>query len=429
MAVGTCAICDAETAAGDRYCSSCGTAVGATVIDLDPDRAGVAGPARIATGGHTRRLGKHALTALAVLVVGVGAWWFVAAGDGPDPSAVPVSERPTPEASTPTSAVSPVPPGDEDAASAIEPERSTGRSDTMSSAAGADPIDPAMLPALDASHLAVAGADGLYLLDLQTGRWSRRDLQNTPSALHGVDGGVVMAGFIGGRLAFAPADGGTPIALGTSDNELLLVGDRNVVVRRWKIAPSEILSVGLDGRSQWVYGPPLGTSTIGVTSESEVIVQAAQTIVGVDPITGTTRPVAEGNGLAVSPDLLVVWTCDNDLRCRTEQVRLDTAERRLLADRFLRWEPLGDGEHRAWASDDGSQPLAYRLVDGWLERVNEVGVAPRLAVADDRSGASVTVEDAALVFRSADGTALAQIASPVGDGVARVALVPAPLRP
>ena len=307
MASGTCAICDTDARVGDRSCRGCGADLEALVIDLgardEPPPASTGSPAR----SGTRR--TPAVLACLILL-GASSWWLLAddgptAGDGAAPTSV---ARPTATVVEPAAPVGPTQADGE----ADDRAGGTQGSDTSTSdpGSGVTPIDPAQLPDMAATHLAVAGDRQLYLLDLATGDWIGRDVQNTPSNLHGVGGGVVMTGLVGGRLAFAPTDGGALIALGSAQNELLRIDERGVVIRRWSASPPDIVATTFGGERRWSYRPPPGMEAIGAASSGEVIVQDGETIVGIDPTDGTTRPIIDGSGFGVSADLLIVWRCD-----------------------------------------------------------------------------------------------------------------------
>lgn len=276
MTAGTCAICDAGTEAGDRHCPECGADLDAAVVEIG--RLGEPSPPV-----GDRLAGRPRLAAIGACVVLVAAaTWFLSASPRPDGDAAPgrsagaAATEPPP---TPTE-------GRDAAGGNPATARPTG-------AASAEPIDPTLLPDLAASHLAVAGGTTLHLLDLHTGTWTGRRLQNTPSAVYGVAGGVVMAGLAGGRVAFAPADGGAPVALGGSGSELLRIDDDGVIVRRWTAGPSRILSIAFDGGIRWRFDTPPGTTLVGVTAGGEVLMEAAQQVVTVDPFTGAARPIAD----------------------------------------------------------------------------------------------------------------------------------------
>lgn len=310
------------------------------------------------------------------------------------------------------------------------------RSDGPMPAAGATvtSIDPAQLPEMEATHLAVAGDRRLYLLDLRTGDWSGRDVQNTPSTVHGVDDGVVLTGLVGGRLAFAPVGPGALIALGSAQNELLRIEGGGVVIRRWSASPPDVVATTFGGEQRWSYRPPPGMDVIGATSAGEVIVQAGQAIVGVDPTDGTTRPITDGTGFGVSADLLIVWRCDTELLCRTDQMDVATSESRVLTDAPIHLEPAGHEIFRGWVRGGNGRPFAYRLTDGWLERIDDEAGGTAASAAFDPTGITVSPGNATatgsrsagsstLVFRDPDGTVVAAIASPVRSGAPRVALV------
>jgi hypothetical protein len=421
MASGTCAICDTEARVGDRCCRACGADLEVLVIDLGSRDE----PSPGRTGSPVRSGPRSVAALLAGLVLlGATTWWLLA-DDGPtaDDAAAPASvARPT---ATGADSAPPVgldgadEPADRRAGPALRTEASAS-----GSGSGVVAVDPTQLPDVAATHLAVAGDRRLYLLDLTTGDWSWRDVQNTPSSMHGVGGGVVMTGLVGGRLAFAPADGGALVALGGAQNELLRIDDRGVVVRRWSASPPDIVATTFDGERRWSYRPPPGMEAIGATSLGEVIVQAGETIIGIDPSDGTTRPIIDGAGFGVSADLLVVWRCDAELLCRTDQVDLDTSESRILTDAPIQLEPAGDEVFRGWVRGGSGRPYAYRLVDGWLERFDNAGHARAATTgAFDRTGVTVSPEESTLVFRAEDGTVLAAIESPVGRGLAKVALI------
>lgn len=368
---------------------------------------------------------------MACMILLAAATWWLLADDGrtTDDDAAPASvARPTATSADSTPPVGPDQ-ADQPADSQVGP---TLRSDatTPDGGSGSDAgsgivaVDPAQLPDLAATHLAVAGDRSLYLLDLAAGDWSGRAVQNTPSSMHGVDGGVVMTGLVGGRLAFAPANGGTLVPLGSAQNELLRFDDGGVVIRRWSASPPEIVATTFDGTRRWSYRPPPGMQAIGATSGGEVIVQAGETVIGIDPTDGTTRQIIDGAGFGVSADLLIVWRCDAELLCRTDQVDLATAESRTLTDSPIQLEPAGDEIFRGWVRGGNGRPHAYRLVDGWLERIDDAGPARAATTgASDPTGITVSPEASTLVFRADDGTVLAAIDSPVGAGVTKVALI------
>lgn len=374
-----------------------------------------------------------------LILLGAASWWLLADdGRSADDAAAPTPiARPTTTAPAPPVAPADADePADDRAAATPGSDASTsasGLGSASGSGSGVRAIDPAQLPDLAATHIAVAGDRRLYLLDLTTGDWNVRDVQNTPSNLHGVGGGVVMTGLVGGRVAFAPTDGGSLIALGSAQNELLRIDDRGVVIRRWSASPPDIVATTFDGERRWTYRPPPGMEAIGATSTGEVIVQAGETIVGVDPTDGTMRPIIDGSGFGVSADVLIVWRCDADLLCRTDQVDLATSESRVLTDSPIQLEPAGDEVFRGWVRGGTGRPYIYRLVDGWLERIDDELDHTTSSIAFDRTGVTVSPEEATgtatastrstLVFRADDGTVLAAIASPVGAGVTKVALI------
>lgn len=426
MASAPCAICAAETRVGDRSCPACGADLEALFIDLGP--AGEPRPVR--SGSPSRSGRRRTPAALAFLILlGATTWWLLADdGRTADDAAAPASiARPTATVAAPTPRVGPAD-GDEPA-----DDRAAATQGSPASGSGAAAIDPTRLPDLAATHLAVAGDRRLYLLDLTTGNWNVREVQNTPSNLHGVGGGVVMTGLVGGRVAFAPADEGALIALGSAQNELLRIDDRGVVIRRWSASPPDIVAITFDGERRWTYRPPPGMGAIGATSTGEVIAQAGETIVGIDPTDATMRPIIDGSGFGVSADLLIVWRCDADLLCRTDQVDLATSESRILTDSPIHLEPAGDEVFRGWVRGGNGRPHIYRLVDGWLERIDDELGRTTSSIAFDRTGITVSPEEATgtatastrstLVFRDDDGTVLAAIESPVGAGVTKVALI------
>jgi len=111
------------------------------------------------------------------------------------------------------------------------------------------------------------------------------------------------------------------------------------------------------------------------------------------------------------------------LACRTDQVNVDTDERRLLAPEPLRLEPIGPNRFRAFGIDRPDRRRDYQVVDGWLERLTEAGPTPTAQGSVDTTGVSVTVEGAAIVFRLPDGSTAATIGSPVDVGRPLLAFV------
>lgn len=428
----SCGICGDVTADAARYCGHCGAPLDATVVSLDREPGDYPSPsdsdAHVATSRQPSRLLVGAMVAL----LAIGAVALIAT-DGGDDDAAPLT-RPTPDGTLRNDAPRPVP-------SATPTERPTATPrPSPSGVPTAAPVDPAGLPPMAATHVAVIGEDTVEFLDLRTGIWAvpsgRSSFQ--PFGAQAVRGGAVVQ-TDEGSWAFASVDGGEVTVLFEDTSGFALAGDEILVtVAQSSWASDAQVNDGdtigdleayrFDGSLAWSTPLPAGAWLLDVTGDGQVILQFAERIVALDGATGTPRVVATGSVVTTVDDSVVLWSCDEQLRCATSQVDVTTGITTVLSDRQLRFEPAGSGRFIGYPQAGGELQM-FAVVDGVLtETDDDVPTDPArnpAMFAADASGVTVALGRDTIRFTAPDGDVTTIVAPPAAGPNATLHLVTA----
>lgn len=418
----SCGICGEVTADAARYCSDCGAPLDATVVSLDREPA--PDPSPFGTDSHvtTSRQPSRLLVGVVVALLTVGAVALLI-GDGGDDDDAPLA-RPTPDGTLRNDAPRPVP-------SATPTERPTPTQRPSPTAVPtAAPVDPGGLPPMEATHVVVIGVRTLEFLDLRTGVWTPSTGQASyqPYGVRAVRGGVVLQAD-DGTWFFASSDGGeaTEIADGTSG--FALIGrDVVVTVAHEGETVGDLEAHRFDGSVAWTAPLPAGAWPLGITDDGQVIVQLAERIVALDGAAGTSRVVATGDIVSTFDDSVVVWSCDEELRCATSQLDITTGTTTLLSDRQLWLEPAGSGRFIGYPQQ-GGELQEFTVVDGVLTETDDDvatgGPGNPVTFAADASGVTVELRRDSIRFTTPDGDATTISAPPAAGPDATLLLVAA----
>lgn len=431
----SCGICGEVTADAARYCGHCGAPLDAAVVSLDraPDTGDATGhPSPSGSEAHvvtSRRPSRLLVGALGALLA-IGAVALIAT-DGDD-AAAPLP-RPTPDWTLRNDAPRPVP-------SATPTERPTATL-LPSPTAGATPapVDPGDLPPMEATHVAVIGERTVEFLDLRSGIWAvppgRAAYQ--PYGAQSVRGGVVLPAD-DGSWVFAPVDGGPVTELAAEAFGFALVGDELLVTLTQNFwasdadvnggdADGDLAAHRFDGTVAWTAPLPSGAWPVGVTGDGQVILQLAERIVALDGATGTTRVIATGDIVTSFDDSVVLWSCDEQLRCATRQLDLATGATTVLSERQVWLEPTGSGRFVGYPQS-GGEPQMFAVVDGVLTATDDVAadVLDDVArVVADPSGVSIELGRDTIRFTTPDGDVTTIVAPPAAGPTATLLLVTA----
>ncbi|MFN3215930.1 MAG: hypothetical protein ACE367_05510 [Acidimicrobiales bacterium] len=432
----SCGICG-EATADARYCGHCGAPLDATVVSLDtePGTGNATDPSPSGSDAHvvTSRRPSRLLVGAVVALLAIGAVALVAADRGDD-DAAPLA-RPTPDGTLRNDAPRPVP-----SATPTERPAATLRPSPTAVATPA-PVDPGDLPPMEATHVAVIGERTVEFLDLRSGIWAvppgRAAYQ--PYGAQAVRGGVVLQ-TDDGSWGFAPVDGGPVTELAAEAFGFALVGDELLVTLTQNFwasdadvnggdAVGDLAAHRFDGTVAWTAPLPTGAWPVGVTGDGQVILQLAERIVALDGATGTPRVVATGDIVTTFDDSVVLWSCDEQLRCATRQLDLATGATTVLSERQVWLEPAGQDRFVGYPQA-GGEPQRFAVVDGVLTEVEDDGSMSDVQTnpgrfAADASGVTVELGRDTIRFTTPDGDVTTIVAPPAAGPTATLLLVTA----
>ena len=390
-----CRICGEEVVADARYCHACGAGLDRILVDLGSESEPASEPSD--DGGLLSRVlvpvgVVAAVVALLALISQLGSGAEDRTGEegadvAPTTTATPSTTEPDPTSTTAPSTTAP-------------PSTTT----TL-----VTPVDVALLPELDATHIVVRRPAELLFLDLETGQWTRSDLRSDAYETTQVGEGLVLA-LPSGGVTYASTDGTTTYVAGPEDGWLLGVSDDLILLSG---TGQFVEARRIDGSSAWQAELPAGTWGIDLAGDGRIVVQANEWVALFDPRTETAQAISTGSFVGSVGDLVLVNTCGEDLDCGVDQIDLTTGDRRRVVDEFG-WFDAGGGDTMLFYAQQEPSPVVYRLVDGLLvatdEPPDQLDASP---VAVDSSGVMVTIEDGTLLFLDSAGALVSETAVPL----------------
>ena len=400
-----------------RFCSACGVDLDAQVL-LDP----VADAVEPEVTEERRGLAMLFVPLGVVVAIGLTVLVLVSGGDDgdedPDPQAVEgVVEAPT-ATPLPTPTATPfrvtLP-------ESTPPQPTPTRTPSPPTALAIEPADLSLLPATDATHLAIAHDRDLAYLDLATGAWTLHE-RVSMSSVPGVDsltpfaGGVVTSS--GDALFYIPVDE-RPQLLGTG--EPLGVVDGLFWARVWDIdSGPRVLGFDERGDQSARFELPAQTWVVDVLEAGVFLVQAGGRLF--THVGDRTEVVATGNFAGAHGDRFLVFSCSDDLESCGYSL-IDAVEGSQVAvqvpitegdsmqltpdGRILVWEAFSDGAVVYELDADGTVVTQQEL-DSFEATQIEFGLSGE-AIATDTTGLYARIDGDRLLFHGPTGDAITEV--------------------
>ncbi len=402
-----CPACGAEPVRGAQFCHHCGrellpAVTGTTFGDADPKR-------------HPRRWVLAGIVIFAGAVVGALAL-VNRADDGPASGALvaPASTRlPTTAVSTPT--IAPLP---------ASQQTSTAKPTAPPIAT----VDTAPLPAMEATHLVIASTGALDVLDLRSGHWVRTALRYTPDNLRPLADGVMFSSG-SGTIRSITMGGGEPVELMRGGRGRLLGTAAGSVIfvlfNEDLIAGERLIAMAADGSSDWALELRPGVFTRGLTSSGRLVFQASEQISLLQPPRGDFESLGTGEVLAVIGEIVVMWSCTEELECTTTQINTVTRQKAEFESGPARFSDRPDGTVLR-IGQDGRGTL-FEVVDGLLEPMpgepRRFPSSDPIPMANDESGVRVDVIGDVIRFTPPGSTGFIDVPAPNGGFAGNVELL------